>query len=124
MQWDLYWGDREWVYEIFDTMHLESTQRLNHFRYFVRNELSYCASRDVQLTFIVFTVFVSERRNSKELCRKDLLVKNLKKKKRQLEKDGQYREANQYDFFPVSFTLPREYAMFVEVRGSTVYHDK
>lgn len=61
-------------------------------------------------------MFVSERRNSKELCRKDLLVKNLKKKKRQLEKDGQYREANQYDFFPVSFTLPREYAMFVEVR--------
>ena len=31
-QWDLYWGDREWVYEIFDTMHLDNGQRLNHFR--------------------------------------------------------------------------------------------
>jgi tubulin polyglutamylase TTLL9 len=49
------------------------------------------------------------------LCRKDLLVKNLKKRKRQLEKEGQYQEASQHAFFPVTFTLPREYAMFVEV---------
>ena len=44
-------------------------------------------------------------------------MKNLKKRKRQLEREGQYKEATQYDFFPVSYTLPREYAMFVEVRG-------
>lgn len=49
------------------------------------------------------------------MCRKDLLVKNLKKKRRQLEKEGLFKDATQYDFFPVSFTLPREYAMFVEV---------
>ena len=39
-------------------MHRESHQRLNHFR------------------------------NAKEICRKDLLVKNLKKRRRQLEKEG------------------------------------
>jgi len=82
--WDFHWAEREWVYEVFDSMHLESWQRLNHFR------------------------------NGKELCRKDLLIKNLKKHKRQLEKDGQYEEATQFDFFPVTFNLPREYALFVE----------
>ena len=44
-------------------MHLESWQRINHYR------------------------------NGRELCRKDLLVKNLKRRKRQLEREGQYEEA-------------------------------
>ncbi|GMH79404.1 hypothetical protein TrST_g8540 [Triparma strigata] len=82
--WDVHWAEREWVFEVFDQMHLEPHQRLNHFR------------------------------NAKEICRKDLLIKNLKKRKRQLEKEGSYEEATQYDFFPVTFNLPREYALFVE----------
>ena len=96
--WDLYWGDREVVYEIFDTQHLDAHKRLNHYR------------------------------NARELCRKDLLVKNLKKRKRQLEKEGilpsaSCQEVNgkfkqdvttSFDFYPVSFVLPREYALFVE----------
>jgi len=45
------WADREWVYEVSDSMRLENWQKLNHFR------------------------------NGRELCRKDLLVKNLKRKK-------------------------------------------
>ena len=69
---------------VFDQMHLESHQKLNHFR------------------------------NGKEICRKDLLVKNLKKRRRQLEKEGSHEEATNYDFFPVTFNLPREYALFVE----------
>jgi len=81
--WDVLWGDREWVYEIFDTMRLEN-QRVNHFR------------------------------NGRELCRKDLLVKNLKRKKRALERESKPEEAENYDFSPVTFVLPREYAMFVE----------
>jgi len=62
--WDFHWSERDWVFEIFDSMHLENWQRLNHFR------------------------------NGKEMCRKDLLIKNLKKHKRQLEKDGQYEEVS------------------------------
>jgi tubulin polyglutamylase TTLL9 len=31
-----------------------------------------------------------------------------------LEKEGCLDEATQYDFFPITFVLPREYAMFVE----------
>lgn len=82
--WDMHWAEREWVYDVFDNTHLENWQRLNHFR------------------------------NGRELCRKDLLVKNLKRKRRQLDKEGQSGEAEAYDFFPITFVLPREYAMFVE----------
>ncbi|KAJ8614494.1 hypothetical protein CTAYLR_000754 [Chrysophaeum taylorii] len=83
-EWDVHWAEREWVYEVFDTMHLEPHQRINHFR------------------------------NGRELCRKDLLVKNLKRMKRNLQRDGQVEQARAYDFMPLSFALPREYAMFVE----------
>jgi tubulin polyglutamylase TTLL9 len=79
--WDVAWLDREWVYEVFDTMRLENWQRLNHFR------------------------------NGRELCRKDLLIKNLKRKKRQLERESKTEEAEAYDFAPTTFVLPREYAM-------------
>lgn len=83
-EWDVHWAEREWVYEVFDTMHLEAHQKINHFR------------------------------NGRELCRKDLLVKNLKRMRRNLQREGQVDQARAYDFMPVSFALPREYAMFVE----------
>eukprot|EP00741_Cyanophora_paradoxa_P017535 tig00020996_g16939.t1 len=67
-----------------DKMHLDENQRVNHFR------------------------------NHYELTRKDLLIKNLKRERKRLERDGQPEEAAQYDFFPQTFTLPAEYSMFVE----------
>ena len=82
--WDFVWADREWVYGAFDKLHLEHWQRLNHFR------------------------------NGRELCRKDLMAKNLKRRRRALEKEGRVEEAQSYDFIPTSFVLPREYSMFVE----------
>ena len=81
---DIVWADREWVYSAFDRMHLENWQRLNHFR------------------------------NGRELCRKDLMAKNMKKRRRALEKENRKEEALLYDFIPTTFVLPREYAMFVE----------
>lgn len=30
--WDIYWADRDFVYELFDNMHLQNGQRVNHFR--------------------------------------------------------------------------------------------
>ena len=81
---DFVWADRDWVYTAFDRMHLESWQRLNHFR------------------------------NGRELCRKDLMAKNMKKRRRALEKEGRHQEAELYNFIPTTFVLPREYAMFVE----------
>lgn len=82
--WDFVWADREWIYAAFDKLHLESWQRLNHYR------------------------------NGRELCRKDLMAKNMKKRRRALEKEGKLDEAAAYDFIPTTFVLPREYSMFVE----------
>jgi hypothetical protein len=41
----------------------------------------------------------------------DLLIKNLKRTKKQLQKDGQAEEAARYDFFPTTYQLPSEYAV-------------
>ena len=32
LEWDMHWADREWVYEVFDNIHLDHWQRVNHFR--------------------------------------------------------------------------------------------
>ena len=86
----------------FDGLRLQDHQRVNHFR------------------------------NHYELTRKDLLIKNLKRIKKQLEKEDRYAattrhlpracvvltrlfrqaEAAKYDFFPQSYVLPSEYMMF------------
>lgn len=32
MDWDINWADREWVYDVFDHVHLDHWQRVNHYR--------------------------------------------------------------------------------------------
>ena len=81
---DFQWAEREWVYADIDTMHFEPWQRVNHFR------------------------------NGRELCRKDLLSKNVKRVRRQFEKEGNAEMAARYDFTPTTFVLPGDYALFVE----------
>lgn len=49
-----------------------------------------------------------------QLTRKDLMIKNLKKHKKQLEKDGKFEEAAEYNFFPLTFNLPNDYSIFFE----------
>ncbi|RHY29739.1 hypothetical protein DYB32_004882 [Aphanomyces invadans] len=80
-EWDFYWADREIIYDVLDSVHLDVTQKVNHFR------------------------------NGRELCRKDLLIKNLKRARRAQKKNEEYP----YDFFPITYILPGEYSMFVEV---------
>jgi tubulin polyglutamylase TTLL9 len=82
--WDILWADRDLTHLAFDNIHLEPWKRLNHFR------------------------------NGKELCRKDLMAKNLKRRKRVLENEGKLQEAESYNFIPTTFVLPKEYSMFVE----------
>jgi tubulin polyglutamylase TTLL9 len=56
--------------------------------------------------------------NHYELTRKDLLVKNLKRMRRQLERESsagsQAALADRFDFFPATFVLPSEYGLFLE----------
>ena len=56
--WDIVWAERDVIYDIMNKTHLQPNQRVNHYR------------------------------NHFELTRKDLMVKNLKRYKKQLEKEG------------------------------------
>lgn len=49
--------------------------------------------------------FIFTCRNFYELTRKDCMIKNLKRAKRNLLKNGQLEEAAQYDFYPVTSTI-------------------
>ena len=84
LDWDIHWAEREWMFEFFDHVHLENWQRVCHYR------------------------------NDRELCRKDLMIKNIKRKKRQLEREKRYEEAKNYDICPTTYTLPADYALFAE----------
>jgi tubulin polyglutamylase TTLL9 len=82
--WDFYWCDVIWMKESFDNMYLQEHVRICHFR------------------------------NHYELTRKNLMVKNLKRTRKQVEKDQGKFEAQKYDFYPTTFELPSEYHIFVE----------
>ena len=61
--WDILWVDREVVYDLLNHTHLQQHQRVNHYR------------------------------NHFELTRKDLMIKNLKRQKKQNEKEGKFDDA-------------------------------
>jgi len=82
--WDIVWAEKDWFVEVFDHVHLQPHQRVNHFR------------------------------NFRELTRKDLMVKNLKRYRSTLEKEGRHSEAAEVDFFPLTYNMPGEYSLFVE----------
>lgn len=42
------------------------------------------------------------------------MVKNLKRHKKQLEKEGKFEDANAYNFYPTTYNLPGDYSLFVE----------
>jgi len=82
--WDLLWEERDVIGQVLHHQHLQPNQRVNHYR------------------------------NHYELTRKDLMVKNLKRHKKQLEKEGKYEDAQAYGFFPTTYNLPSDYSIFVE----------
>jgi tubulin polyglutamylase TTLL9 len=69
IDWDINWADVAWIRDMHDQIQLDEQQRINH----------YC--------------------NHYELTRKDLMVKNLKRMKRQLQKSDCGAEAAAYDFW-------------------------
>jgi tubulin polyglutamylase TTLL9 len=57
---------------------------------------------------------INHFRNHYELTRKDLMDKNLKRMRKQLERTDSLSEAAKYNFFPSTFVLPSEYGLFLE----------
>ncbi|CAM9480130.1 unnamed protein product, partial [Discosporangium mesarthrocarpum] len=84
VDWDLNWADVGWVRDMYDQIQMDNNQRLNHFP------------------------------NHFELTRKDLMVKNLKRMRKQLQRVDRHNEAESYGFWTETFVLPSEYGMFVE----------
>ncbi|KAL0595240.1 putative tubulin polyglutamylase TTLL9 [Plecturocebus cupreus] len=83
-EWDFYWCDVSWLRENFDHTYMDEHVRISHFR------------------------------NHYELTRKNYMVKNLKRFRKQLEREAGKLEAAKCDFFPKTFELPSEYHLFVE----------
>uniref|UniRef100_A0A8C1B9F5 Tubulin--tyrosine ligase-like protein 9 n=2 Tax=Cyprinus carpio TaxID=7962 RepID=A0A8C1B9F5_CYPCA len=83
-EWDFNWCDVGWLRENFDHSYMEEHVRISHFR------------------------------NHYELTRKNLMVKNLKRYRKTLEREAGRLEAARCDFFPCTFVLPSEYHIFVE----------
>ncbi|XP_052231868.1 probable tubulin polyglutamylase TTLL9 isoform X3 [Dreissena polymorpha] len=74
--WDFFWCDREWLHANYDSMFLQEHQKILHFR------------------------------NHYELTRKNLMVKNLKRLRKQTEREQGKKEAESFDFFPTTYELP------------------
>uniref|UniRef100_A0A4W4F3V5 Tubulin--tyrosine ligase-like protein 9 n=1 Tax=Electrophorus electricus TaxID=8005 RepID=A0A4W4F3V5_ELEEL len=83
-EWDFNWCDVGWLRENFDHSYMEEHVRICHFR------------------------------NHYELTRKNLMVKNLKRYRKTVEREAGRLEAVKCDFFPLTFVLPSEYHLFVE----------
>ncbi|XP_058498383.1 probable tubulin polyglutamylase TTLL9 [Solea solea] len=83
-EWDFNWCDVGWLRENYDHLYMDEHVRINHFR------------------------------NHYELTRKNLMVKNLKRYRKVLDRDTGHMEASRCDFFPCTFALPSEYHLFVE----------
>ncbi|KAG6938479.1 tubulin tyrosine ligase like 9 [Chelydra serpentina] len=83
-EWDFYWCDVSWLRENFDHTYMDEHVRICHFR------------------------------NHYELTRKNCIVKNLKRFRKQIEREAGKLEATKCDFFPKTFEMPSEYHLFVE----------
>lgn len=84
--WNFYWASVHTVKQIFNP---DSRHRLN----------------DLQL--------VNHFPNHFELTRKDLMVKNIKRYRKELERESTALPGT-LDFVPVTYTLPADYSLFVE----------
>ncbi|KAK3261880.1 putative tubulin polyglutamylase ttll1, partial [Cymbomonas tetramitiformis] len=83
--WNVYWASVHTVKQIFNPesgIRLGDHQIINHFP------------------------------NHYELTRKDLMVKNLKRYRKEAEKEG--GDVESLDFVPLTFTLPADYSLFAE----------
>ncbi len=122
VDWDLMWADVHWIRECMDHLRLEDHQVCNDggcdgLRSRVTTALRVSLRVTVSLYISTSSLCacdwcvqrVNHFRNHLELTRKDLLVKNMKRMKKQLERADALDEAAKYSFLPTSFVLPAEY---------------
>jgi len=64
--------------------------------------------------FLIKQQIINHFPNHYELTRKDCMVKNLKRFKRELDKEQVETMGINFDFLPSTFVFPGEYSLFVE----------
>lgn len=74
--WDIFWTDKQWIRGVYDRVHLDNNQRVNHFRNYY--EVRTCPLVDASLSRLFLL----------QIARKDCLIKNLKRTKRTLARKG------------------------------------
>ncbi|CAM9900810.1 unnamed protein product, partial [Phaeothamnion confervicola] len=84
VNWDFCWLDTAGSRELYDSIQLDDSQVMCHFP------------------------------NHWELTRKDLMVKNLKRMRKQLQRTDCRAEASSYSFWRETFVIPKDYGLFVE----------
>lgn len=82
--WDILWCEKEEVDQVFAKCRVPPNARVNHFRGYWN------------------------------LCHKDKLYRNLKRHKQSLKKHGDIEGSNKYDFLPITYPFPAQYAIFIE----------
>lgn len=83
-EWDFYWCDREWLKDNYDHSYFQEHVKICHFR------------------------------NHYELTRKNLMVKNLRRMRKLVEREHGKASGQAFEFYPTTFELPSEYHIFVE----------
>ncbi|CAM6016416.1 unnamed protein product [Sphagnum balticum] len=117
LEWDFFWSDVGWMYEFFDHIHLADHQYIFAHVKAYWNKGAHKETSTGLLTNELPTLHFAEIQplsGEQQLTRKDLLIKNLKRMKKTLEREGQLAEAAKYNFFPNTYALPAEYGLFVE----------
>ncbi len=113
--WDFNWCDVGWLRENFDHSYMEEHVRVCHFR----NHYE-VGSIQIMPIIIDYNWMNVYRKHAWIMCiffqltRKNLMVKNLKRYRKTLEREAGRLEASKCDFFPCTFVLPSEYHIFVE----------
>lgn len=108
MAWDIFWGDINAFLSDRGFVHaaLKDHQRINHFP---RQALGGPPSPGHRGSCL--PPCLNPPCRNYELCRKDLMAKNIKKARRLLDKQGRGQEM---DFIPQTFVLPSEWGMFAD----------
>ena len=96
--WDLNWADVGWIRDFYDHIQMD-----DHQVFFFFFTIYFCVILQMQR--------VNHFRNHYEITRKDLMVKNFKRMRKNLERTDCYSEAAKYGFFPATFVLPSEYGV-------------
>uniref|UniRef100_A0A1I8F225 Tubulin--tyrosine ligase-like protein 9 n=1 Tax=Macrostomum lignano TaxID=282301 RepID=A0A1I8F225_9PLAT len=116
-EFDFYWIDVTLMKELFDRGFLDEHVRISHFRnhYEVIIWFQFICKLYIALLQVAYAFCTTF---ALQLCKKNLMVKNLKRMRKKVAKESGREEAAKYDFIPCTFELPISVQEDIAVRKS------